>query len=71
MATKTAVAGKYQSRTGEDFIQYVDNYGKVVHRVEKDGTIHAAMIIFPDGSTQATATSGSLNPGSDVDAGTF
>lgn len=38
MPTRTAVAGVYQSKTGEDFIHYKDSSGNVVSHVANDGT---------------------------------
>lgn len=66
MATKTAVAGQYIDRTGEDFVQYMDGAGNVLNRVDADGNLYAPMLVFPnlnnviivDGNTYARTDAG-------------
>lgn len=66
--TKTAVAGKYQSR-GDDFIQYVDETGEVVQYSTHEGVTVGEDFITKDGvSLKQLAISG-LPPV--IDAGTF
>ena len=37
--TATAVAGKFQSKDGNDLVQYLNSLGKVVLWVDKDGVL--------------------------------
>jgi hypothetical protein len=51
--TRTAVAGRFQSKTGEDLIQYVDTDGNVVVWIDCNGVLYvnsSAVIHGADGA---------------------
>jgi hypothetical protein len=71
-STKTATAGKFQSR-GEDFVQYVDAKGNMLSRVDGDGVSYSV-----DFQTSAGVSLNALQQqvdnipiGTDIDGGTF
>jgi hypothetical protein len=52
--TRTAVAGRFQSKTGEDLIQFVDSDGNVVVWIDCNGVLYinsSAVIHGADGAT--------------------
>ena len=38
--TQNAVAGKFQSRGGDDLVQYLNSEGQVVLWIDADGVLH-------------------------------
>jgi hypothetical protein len=72
--TKTATAGKFQSR-GEDLVQYIDNKGDVMVGMSADGTMFAKDIVANGVSLSALATEVQQivisGLPSDIDLGTF
>jgi len=68
VATKTAAAGTFQSRNGEDGIQFSNKSGKIVSYIDANGVLQVEGIGYPDGSYQNSAPA---STGTSVDSGTF
>jgi hypothetical protein len=45
--TSNAVSGKFQSKNGDDLVQYVDGQGRVVLWVDSNGVLHVKPGIGP------------------------
>jgi hypothetical protein len=54
--TQNAVAGKFQSRGGDDLVQYLNSEGQVVLWVDCDGVLHVV-------TTAMQATGSSITTG--------
>jgi hypothetical protein len=54
--TQNAVAGKFQSKGGDDLVQYLNSAGQVVLWVDADGCLHVV-------STAMQATGSSITTG--------
>ena len=55
--TRTAVAGRLQSKTGEDLIQFVDSDGNVVVWIDCNGVFYINSSAVIHGATGATGMS--------------
>jgi hypothetical protein len=55
--TRTAVAGRFQSKTGEDLIQFVDKDGNVVVWIDCNGVLYVNSSAVIHGAAGATGVS--------------
>ena len=60
--TRTAVAGGFQSKTGEDLIQFVDSDGNVVLWIDCNGVLYVNSSAVIHGATDG-ATGINVGPG--------